>query len=977
MKFGYVGVSFALLLVILSGFVPDEAYAQATNFRVTHVDSVLVTMEWNNLDSYGATSYDVELNGYLGILPTSVQYNVIDYHGHEEGETVNYTLTVYGSDYSTLNETTVTPTIPANVPPTADAGRDKTVDSGGNFMLDGAGSTDDNKDLLEYRWTQTAGPDARFYYINDVAGLEVTTPDVYESTTLTFKLTVWDYSGDSDDDFVNVTIMPADNAQPDANAGDDRTVAPGDRVILSAINSNDDNTPMQDLNYSWQQIIGTDVMLSDAQSMRTSFTVPDSIVSTETLRFKLTVTDRLGKNGSDSVDLIVVPPANNAPTADAGNDQAVKPGDPVTLNGGRSSDPDQSDPLDYSWYQTGGTPVTLSNYTALTPNFTAPTGNPTLLVFELTVTDSRGDAGTDEVQVTVATHDSPVANAGPDRVVSYGDRVTLNASRTEYSHTTTLTYTWTKTEGPSDTPDSLSGETVNFTVPTLGPDAEQPTDLVYKLTVSDGVYTDQDFIKFLIYPGSDPVAVGHAYPDDVRSGETVTFDGVGSFDYDGPITGSWETVSDVAVNLQGSGLTNNFIAPYVTKDTTIEFVLTVFDNSGHSDNDMVNVTIRPNRRPTANAGADQIVKAGAAYVGIHGSGDDPENDALYYSWEQVSGETVTILRNFGDTIRFNAPNTFSVLVFELTVSDGVYETTDRVTITVKTNDYAPTANAGPDMSALRGDPVTLSGSGYDGDGHNMTYSWTQTGGTRVTLRDSDTQNPSFIAPRVQTETTLTFELMVADYSRNGTDTVNVTILPSANTLSANAGEDQSRRSGERIDLNGTAILTGGDDAKYEWEQIDGPTIRLSRSNQANAYFTAPAVINEAEVVFRFKVTVGEFYSEDNVTIMIRRNERHDVNAGEGWQRVNTGDTITLDGTVTNPDNDPLTYEWTLIYARGYGYEFSQAQEESIVNAVDRNSEDVSFTAPILPDGGRALLIFLYVVSDGLYRDYDIAYVHIS
>ena len=976
MKFGYAGASFALLFVIISGFVLDEAYAQASNFRVTNVDSVFVSLEWDNLDDYGARYYNVELNGYLGILPTSVQYNVTTYHRHEEGETVNYTLTVYGPSWSILTETTITVTIPANVPPTADAGRDKTVGSGGSFTLDGAGSTDDNKDLLEYRWIQTAGPDARFYYINDVARLEVTVPDVYETTTLTFKLTVWDYSGDSDDDFVNVTIIPAYNAPPDADAGDNRTVAPGDRVILNAINSYDDNTPMQDLNYSWQQIMGTNVMLSDAQSMRTSFTVPDIIVSTETLRFKLTVTDRLGKNGSDSVDLIVVPPANNAPTADAGDHQAVKPGDPVTLNGSRSSDPDQSDPLDYSWYQTGGTPVTLSNYTAITPNFTAPTGNPTLLVFELTVTDSRGDAGTDEVQVTVATHDSPVANAGPDRAVSYDDRVTLNASRTEYSHTTTLTYTWTKTEGPSDAPDSLSGETANFTVPTLGPDAEQPTDLVYKLTVSDGVYTDHDFIKFSIFPGSDPVAVGYADPNDVRSGQTVTLNGDRSFDYENPITGSWETVSEVAVNLQGSELTNNFIAPYVTKDTTIEFVLTVFDNSGHSDNDTVNVTIRPNRRPTANAGADQIVRAGTTYVGIHGSGDDPENDALHYSWEQVSGETVTILRNFGDTIRFNAPNTFSVLVFELTVSDGAYEATDRVTITVKTNDYAPTANAGPDMSAIRGDTVTLSGSGHDGDGHNIIYSWTQTGGTRVTLRDSDTQNPSFIAPRVQTETTLTFELTVADYSRNGTDTVNVTILPSANALSANAGENQSRRSGERIDLNGTAILPGGDDAKYEWKKLSGPeSIKIVNSNQADAYFTAPAVINEAEVVFRFKVTVGEFYSADNVTIMIRPNERHDINAGEGWQRVNTGDTVTLDGTVTNPDNDQLTYEWRLIYASGY--ELSQAQEESLVNAVDRNSEDVSFIAPILPDGERVLLIFLYTVSDGLYRDHDIAYVHIS
>ena len=986
MKFG-CGVFFALLVVLISVFVPDEAYAQATNFNVAHVDSVSVTMAWNNLDSLGVAQYSVETRktGYTLSFPVnSGEYNATDsYHGLAEGGTANYTLIVYYANWSILNETTITVgPIPANVLPTADAGSDRIVTSGGNFTLDGSGSTDDRVNFLEYEWMQTAGPDAELewwevYGVN----LNVIAPDVDENAILTFKLTVTDESNEADEDFVNVTVVPGYNARPEADAGEDREVAPGDYVTLNARDSTDDNTPMQDLNYSWQQMTGTKVNLSDPRSMVTSFTVPGKIASTEVLRFLLTVTDRLGNNGYNVVNVMVVPPENSVPTADAGDKQAVEPGDSVTLNGSRSSDPDH-DSLNYSWQQKSGTTVNLSDYNIPTPNFTAPTGNPTLLVFELTVNDWNGSTSTDDVCVSVASHDPPVADAGPHRVVYEGHVVTLNASNTTYNHTLPLTYNWTKTEGSSDVPDSLSGETADFTVPTLGPDADQPTVLVYKLTVSDGVYIVHDSIAFSIYPEENPVAKGHVYPNSrVRSGETVTLYGEDSYDNQGRITGRWDQLSLPHVNLPGSGLVNNFTAPYFDNDTVMQFLLTVQDNKGNSDNATVNVTIMKNTGPTANAGNDLTVRAGA-YVWIQGSGDDDENDALYYSWKQISGKTVEFdLHGAGNDITFNAPDTSDALYFELKVSDGAYEATDKVIIIVKANEHAPTANAGSDRYARTGDTVTLSGSGHDGDGNNITYSWMQTNGNQVTLRDSDTLTPSFTAPDVAggTTLTLTFELTVSDYSRSGTDTVNVTILPSTGIPSAYSGENRTVRSKDRVDLNGTATFPTGSDVKYRWTRVSGPgAIRIFNSNRANAYFYAPDVSNETEAVFRFKTSAGELYSEDTVTITIRPNEEHNVEDAGGKQMVDAGDTVTLDANVTNPDNDPLTHEWKLIYARVYpgGQQITQAQKDSIVNAIDGNREDVSFNAPSLANGESAMLIFMYLVSDGLHWDYDFAYVYV-
>jgi len=93
---------------------------------------------------------------------------------------------------------------------------------------------------------------------------------------------------------------------------------------------------------------------------------------------------------------------NQSPVADAGPDQTVHTDSMVTLDGSGSTDPDASLPLTYQWTQTGGLPVTLSDSTAVKPTFIAP-GDPTVLTFTLTVTDSRGasDPTPDEVVITV------------------------------------------------------------------------------------------------------------------------------------------------------------------------------------------------------------------------------------------------------------------------------------------------------------------------------------------------------------------------------------------------------------------------------------------------------------------------------------------------------------------------------------------------------------------------------------------------
>ena len=92
----------------------------------------------------------------------------------------------------------------------------------------------------------------------------------------------------------------------------------------------------------------------------------------------------------------------------------------------------------------------------------------------------------------------------------------------------------------------------------------------------------------------------------------------------------------------------------------------------------------------------------------------------------------------------------------------------------------PIAHPGPNLTVHPSQRVILDGrKSYDPNGDPLYFLWVQlTGGPSVSLLNSTTPMPSFVAPAINNTTTLTFELLVGDGQRSSMPTYSyVTIEP--------------------------------------------------------------------------------------------------------------------------------------------------------------------------------------------------------
>lgn len=185
----------------------------------------------------------------------------------------------------------------ANASPAAIAGPDQIVDEQTVVSLLGSG-VDLDGTITKYLWEQIIGEGV---VLSDttIASPKFNAPDTTSPLTLTFKLTVRDNEGATGSDTVTVTVNPV-NATPTVDAGDHQNVVEGDEVTLNASSFDSDG---EVINYSWSQIVGSPVVLENADTAMATFVAPFVSNVAETLSFRVRVTDNESAVASDTVEI--------------------------------------------------------------------------------------------------------------------------------------------------------------------------------------------------------------------------------------------------------------------------------------------------------------------------------------------------------------------------------------------------------------------------------------------------------------------------------------------------------------------------------------------------------------------------------------------------------------------------------------------------------------------------------------------------
>ena len=451
------------------------------------------------------------------------------------------------------------------------------------------------------------------------------------------------------------------------------------------------------LTYRWTAPLG--ITLSSETAPKPTFIAPE--VSSDTdYKFTLVVNDGIADSPPDEI-VVKVLHVNKIPSANAGADQSVNEGAPVTLDGSASFDLD-GDGLTYLWSAPGG--IILSSTSDAKPTFTAPEVNTDLdYKFSLVVNDGKANSTVNEVVITVRqVNKTPIANAGTDQSANEGATITLDGSTSSDPDGDALTYKWTAPAGfvlSSDTDPKPS-----FTAPQVSAD----TQYTFSLVVNDGkADSPADELAVTVLQVNKAPVANAGTDQTVNKAATVTLDGTASSDPDGDVlTYKWTAPAGITLS-SDTDPKPGFTAPDVSADTKYSFLLVVNDGKADSPADEVEITVlQVNKIPVANAGNDQSVDEGAI-ASLNGSASsDPDGNALTYQWTAPAGIVLSSETSVNPSFTAPQVSADTQYTFSLVVNDGQADSpADQVIVEVLNVDHAPyVKNAINDISVNKGAP---------------------------------------------------------------------------------------------------------------------------------------------------------------------------------------------------------------------------------------------------------------------------------
>ena len=318
----------------------------------------------------------------------------------------------------------------------------------------------------------------------------------------------------------------------------------------------------------------------------------------------------------------------------------------------------------------------------------------------------------------------------------------------------------------------------------------------------------------------------------------------------------------------------------------------------------------------ANAGPNQTVAVGAL-VTLNGSGSTNQSGVgtLTYSWAFTSlpaGSKAVLSNGSAVMPTFVADVAGSYLV-TLTVSNG--RATSSANVTITTGNSAPVANAGPDQTVAVGSTVVLNGSGSsDVNGNTLTYTWmllSAPTGSKAALTGAGTVSPSFVADLAGE---YSVQLIVNDGVTNSLPAT--VIISTSNSIPvANAGPNQFIKVGTLVQLNGSGSTDlNGNPLTYMWSFLSVPTGSSAALSSTSA--VSPTFVADLSGIYVLQLIVNDGVSSSapsTVTISTSQILAPVANAGPN-ETVELHSVVVLQGSGTDPQNLPLTFQWSIVSA---------------------------------------------------------------
>ncbi len=664
--------------------------------------------------------------------------------------------------------------------------------------------------------------------------------------------------------------------------------------------------------------------------------------------------------------------ANDPPTGAVTISGTATQGQTLTAVTATIADPDGPDALTFSFqWKRDGTDIsgaTGATYVLAQDDVGAA----------ITVTVSWTDDGNTAESLTSApTAEVANANDAPTGSVTISGTATQGETLTAVTSTiadpdgpATLTFSFQWKRGGSD----ISGATGSTYVLTQ---ADVGAEITVTVSWTDGGNTAESLTSAptaAVTNTNDAPTGSVTISGTATQGETLTAVTSTIADPDGPdaLTFSFQWKRD------GTAITGATGATYVLAQDDVGAAITVTVSWTDGGNTAESLTSAPtaevtgaNDPPTGAVTISGAPTQGETLTAVTTTIADPDGPATLtfsFQWKR-DGTAISGATDATYTLTQADVGAAITVTVSWTDDGGTAESlTSDATATVTGANDAPTADAGDAQTVAEGKTATLDGSGSsDPENETLSYAWTQSSGTTVTLNGATTAAPTFTAPtQLADDETLVFSLIVTDArgAASAPDTVTVTVTAADLTPSFSpASVDYAWTTGRDIGSVQLPAASGGNgELNYALaDQADIPA-GVSYADATRTFSGAPTAAGTATLTLTATDSDASDPDSAELTVNITVSEPPppdertiDTVAGDGTPGFSGDGRTATEAQFNTPSGVALDAQGNLYIADTYNHRVRKV--DAATGAIDTVAGDeLNSPADVAIDGADNLYI---------------------